>query len=76
MDNFDSNASDPMNQGGGGDAGMPADPVQQAGGYPQGQFQPQQQMGGSLGGDIVGAAGIQYSLDASMSPEGRREFGV
>ena len=65
-----------MSQGGGGDASMPAD-LQQAGGYPQqGQFQPQQQLGGSLGGDIVGAAGIQYSLDASMSPEGRREFGV
>ena len=74
MDNFDSNASDPMNQGGGlGDAGMPADP-QQAGGYPQEQFQ-----GGGMdvaGVGMVGAGGIQYSLDASMSPEGRREFGV
>ena len=75
MDNFDSNASDPMNQGGGlGDAGMPADPQQLAGGYPQEQFQPQ--MAGGLDGGMVGAGGIQYSLDASMSPEGRREFGV
>ena len=68
MDNFDSNASDPMNQVGGGlgDAGMPADP--------QEHFQPQ--MAGGLDGGMVGAGGIQYSLDASMSPEGRREFGV
>ena len=76
MDNFDSNASDPMNQVGGGlgDAGMPAEPQQLAGGYPQEQFQ-----GGGLdvaGVGMVGAGGIQYSLDASMSPEGRREFGV
>ena len=69
MDNFDSNASDPMNQVGGGlgDAGMPADPQQE-------HFQPQ--MAGGLDGGMVGAGGIQYSLDASMSPEGRREFGV
>ena len=71
MDNFDSNASDPMNHG--GDAG-PANQEGGAGGaYPQ-QFQQQQQ--GGLEGGPVGMGGIQYSLDASMSPEGRREFGV
>ena len=32
--------------------------------------------GGLDGGMVGGAGGIQYSLDASMSPEGRREFGV
>ena len=72
MENFDSNASDPMNHG--GDAG-PVNPEGGAGGaYPQ-QFQQQQQQGGLEGG-MVGMGGIQYSLDASMSPEGRREFGV
>ena len=29
-----------------------------------------------LEGGVMGAGGMQYSLDASMSPEGRREFGV
>ena len=74
MENFDSNASDPMNHG--GDAG-PVNPEGGAGGaYPQQFQQQQQQQQGGLEGGMVGMGGIQYSLDASMSPEGRREFGV
>jgi len=69
MENFDSNASDPMNHG--GDVG-PVNPEGPT--YPQ-QFQ-QQQQGGLEGGAAGGMGAIQYSLDASMSPEGRREFGV
>ena len=68
MDNFDSNASDPTNQGGGGGERGGEGPT-----YPQ-QFQQQQQ--GGLEGGPVGMGGMQYNLDASMSPEGRREFGV